>query len=89
MLKPKNQQVLVRPFPSDEVSDGGIIVPENCRSRNNRGTVVAVGEGTKKNPMQYSVGMVVHNVKDYGEPYIIDDVTHYLMHQSSILAFEN
>lgn len=89
MIKPKNQQVLVIPFPSDEETVGGIYVPESCRSRNNRATVVAVGEGTEKNPMKYKVGMVVHNIKDSGEPFIVGGETMYLMDQSCILAFEN
>lgn len=89
MIKPKNQQVLVLPFPSDEISDGGIIVPDSCRSRNNKATVIAVGSGTEKKPMQYKPGMVVHNIKDCGEPFILGIETYYLMDQSSILAFEN
>lgn len=89
MIKPKNQQVLVRPFPSDEMSDGGIIVPENCRSVNCKGTIVAAGSGTEKEPMRYAAGAVVHSIKDCGEPYIVGGETLYLMDQSSILGVEN
>lgn len=89
MIKPKNQQVLVRPFPSDEETVGGIYVPESCRERNNKATVVAAGSGTEKHPMQYKVGMVVHNIKDCGEPFVICGEILYLMDQSSILAIEN
>jgi co-chaperonin GroES (HSP10) len=89
MIKPLHQQVVVRPFPSDEVSDGGIFVPENCRTRNNKATVVSVGSGSDKRPMRFKPGMIIHNIKDSGMPIVIDEVTHYVIDQSYILATEN
>lgn len=89
MIKPLCQQVVIRPFPSDEISDGGILVPENCRTRNNKATVVSVGSGSEKRPMRFKPGMVVHNIKDSGMVVIINDITHYVIDQSYILATEN
>ena len=88
MIKPKNQQVLIRPFPADEITTGGILVPESCRERNNKATVVAVGAGTEKKPMRYAPGDVVHNIKDCGELFIVDHQDHFLIEQDWILAFE-
>lgn len=87
-IKPIRNQVLVRPFPSDDKSTGGIVVPESFRARNNRGEVVAVGEGTKKRPMIVKEGQVVYNVFEYGLPININGVIHYLMDQNALLCTE-
>lgn len=87
-MKPIRNQILIRPFPPDEKSEGGIIVPDSFKARNNRAQVVATGEGTKKRPMNVKVGQVVYNVFDYGLPVNISGVTHYLMDQNAILCTE-
>jgi len=88
MVKPIRNQVLIKPFPSDEKSTGGIFVPECFQARNNRGIVVATGEGTPKRPMVVKTGQVVYNVLDYGTPINIEGTMHYLMDQNALLCTE-
>jgi len=88
MMKPIRNNVLIKPFAPSEISEGGIFVPLSARKDNNRGTVVAVGNGTKDRPMQYKPGQVVYRVKDWGTPVEIEGEKHYLMDDSAILATE-
>jgi chaperonin GroES len=87
-MKPIRNNVLVKPFPPSEQSEGGIFVPLSVRKDNNRGTVIAVGNGTKGRPMQFKPGQVVYRVKDWGTPVEIKGENHYLMDDSAILATE-
>lgn len=87
-MKPIRNFVLVKPFPPDEVSEGGIFVPESARAENNKVHIVAVGEGTVKRPMNLKAGQVGYRVKDWGTPVEIEGEKHYLMDNSAIIAIE-
>lgn len=78
--------VLVKPCASDAISEGGIFIPESVQTRSNRGVIVSVGNGTKKEPMKLKEGMTVFNIFDCGEEIIIDGEKHYMMKQHDILA---
>lgn len=82
-------KILIKPFPSEEKSTGGIIVADGFRERNSKATIISVGNGTKKTPMRYKPGMVVFSVKDNGEEFIINGEKHYLIESSWILAILN
>jgi co-chaperonin GroES (HSP10) len=86
VIKPVRNNVLVKPFLKDETSKGGIIVPDSFRGESEKCLVVAVGEGTKKTPMQFKGGEVVFRVKEWGVPVIENGEQFYIMEQSSILA---
>jgi len=86
---PKFDQILIRPFSPDEISEGGIIVPESFQVRNNKARVIAVGVGTIKKPMFYKIGQTVYNIKDHGDEILIDGIMHYLIKADYILAYED
>lgn len=81
--------ILVKPFASDEVSKGGLIVPECYREVSNKVKVISVGTGTKKHPMRYKGGEVGYRIKDSGQEIIIEGEKHYIINQSWLLAIEN
>ena len=87
--KPLGSNILIRPFPSEEMSIGGIVVPGSFQVRNNKAEVVAVGSGSKKKPMQFKEGDLVYNIKDCGSELEIDGVKHFLIKDSYVLAYEN
>lgn len=87
-MKPIRNYVLVKPFPADEISEGGIFVPESARQESNKVHIVAVGNGTVKKPMNLKSGQTGFRVKDWGIPVEIDGETHYLMDNSAIIAIE-
>jgi chaperonin GroES len=44
-LKPLYDRVVVKPIEADEVSAGGIVIPDNAKEKPTKGEVIAVGEG--------------------------------------------
>jgi len=44
-LKPLYDRVVVKPIEADEVTAGGILIPDNAKEKPTKGEVVAVGEG--------------------------------------------
>ncbi len=86
--QPIRDKVLVRPFESDAITASGLEVPMSYRERNNKALVMAVGNGTKKEPMKYRNGMIVFNIKNCGDELLIGGEKHYLISQRDILAYE-
>lgn len=85
-MTPIKNQILVKPFPSDEVSEGGIFVPESARKTSHKMRIVKVGSGTKDKPMRLKEGQTAFRVKDWGTDVLIDGELHFLMEQDAILA---
>ncbi len=90
-MQPVRNNVLVKPFPGDEISLGGIYVPDSVRELSNKVTIVAVGNGTKDTPMKLKPGQVAYKMKSDGSEswcneFIINGVVHYLLNQDAILA---
>ena len=87
-MQPIRNYVLVKPFPPDEISEGGIFVPESARKESNKVHIVAVGNGTAKKPMNLKAGQVGYRVKDWGILIELEGEKHYLMDNSAIIAIE-
>lgn len=85
-MKPLRNKVLIRPFPPDEKSAGGIIVSEAHRAVSNKCEVIATGRGTEKLPMEFKPGDVVFRIQNCGEEYIIDGQKHFMVESNWILA---
>ena len=86
-MQPINSQILFKPDVPHETING-IYVPDSCRKTRDRGTIIAVGRGTEKQPMTLRAGQVGHRVHLWGTEVIIDGETHYLMDVNAILAVE-
>ncbi len=87
-MKPIRNNVLLKPFPSDEMSTGGIIIAESYREPSNKMEVIEVGNGTKEKPMRFRKGETVYRVKSWGDEILIDGQVHFLMSDDSIIATE-
>lgn len=85
---PVKENILIKPFAGDEISEGGIFVPLTVRKPSNKGIVIAVGSGSAKKPMQFKEGDRVFRVKDWGQEVLVNGELHYLMNQDAILALE-
>ena len=78
-----------------KVSDGklklssGIIIPENSQEKPQKGTVTAVGKGTKDNPTTVSVGDKVLYGKYAGTELKHDGEEFVIMKESDIFAIIN
>ncbi len=87
-MKPIRNQVLVKPFPAKETTDGGLFVPESVRKTSNKVLIVACGNGSPKKPMELKAGQTAFRVKDWGEEIEIYGEKHYLMDASAIIALQ-
>lgn len=87
-MQPLGQYILVKPFEANNVSEGGLIIPDSAKRVSNRVKIVAVGRGSRDKPMMLNKGQVGYRVKNWGDPVEINGELHYLMTQDSIIATE-
>jgi chaperonin GroES len=88
-MTPIRTQILFKPLPPDEVTEGGLYVPETARKVNNKGTIVKVGGGTANKPMLLKPGQKGIRVQDWGTEVILENELHFLMDMDAILTLEN
>ena len=89
MVTPIKNNVIVKPFPPDRTTEGGLIVPESAQKVSNKVKVVAVGGGTKTRPMTLKEGQTAFRVKDWGQEILINNDLHFIMDSSAVLAVES
>jgi chaperonin GroES len=85
-IKPLADRVLVQPAPAEEKTSGGIIIPDTAKEKPQKGTVIAVGEGTKDNPVTLKVGDNVLYGKYAGTELSFDGEDYLIMRESDIYA---
>ncbi|MDR1591643.1 MAG: co-chaperone GroES [Prevotellaceae bacterium] len=85
-IRPLSDRVLVKPAPAEEKTVGGIIIPDTAKEKPQRGTVEAIGGGTKDEPMVVKPGDSVLYGKYAGTELELDGVHYLIMRQSDILA---
>ena len=85
-VKPLSDRVLIEPVAAEEVTVGGIIIPDTAKEKPLRGTVKAVGNGTKDEAMVVKEGDLVLYGKYAGTELEIDGAKYLMMRQSDILA---
>lgn len=86
-MKPIRDFVLVKPFMADEITEGGLLIPEGFRERSSKAKVIAVGRGTSKIKMEAQKDDCIFHIKGAGEPVIVDNELHFLIRQNDILAY--
>ena len=85
-IKPLADRVLVKPAPAEEKTIGGIIIPDTAQEKPSRGTVVAVGQGTKDESMVLKAGDNVLYGKYAGTEVEVDGEKMLIMRQSDVFA---
>ena len=85
-IKPLSDRVLITPAEAEEVTVGGIIIPDSAKEKPLKGTVKAVGTGTKDEEMVVKVGDTVLYGKYSGTELEVEGVKYLMMRQSDILA---
>ncbi len=90
-IKPLSDRVVVEPAPADEVSKGGIILPDTAQEKPQFGKVVSIGPG-KASDTGATIAMTVKKGdkilygKYSGTEIIIDGTEYLIMRESYILA---
>ena len=85
-IKPLADRVLIKVSEAETTTESGIIIPDNAQEKPQKGRVIAIGRGTKENPITVKVGDTVlygkyagTELKHEGEEFII-------MRESDIFA---
>jgi chaperonin GroES len=90
-LKPLGARVVVEPIEQEEITAGGIVLPETAKEKPQRGTVVAVGPGDRDEDgdriaMDVKVGDVVLFAKYSGTEIKVDGKKLLILRESDLLA---
>jgi chaperonin GroES len=85
-IKPLADRVIIEPSAAEEKTAGGIIIPDTAKEKPSKGTVVAVGPGTKDNPITVKEGDVVLYGKYAGTEISFEDKDYLIMRESDIVA---
>ena len=85
-VKPLADRVLVEPAVAEQKTAGGIIIPDTAKEKPQKGSVVAVGNGKKDEPMTVKVGDQVLYGKYAGTEINVDGKDYLIMRESDILA---
>ena len=79
-------RVLVQPLEAETKTASGIIIPDSAKEKPQKGNVVAVGPGTKENPVTVKVGDTVLYGKYSGTELKLETNDYLIMRESDILA---
>lgn len=91
-MKPLSDRVIVKPSPAEEVTKGGIFLPDTAQEKPQKGEIVAVGAGKiaeesgKVIPMSVKVGDTVLYGKYSGTEIKFDGEEYLIMRESDIFA---
>jgi len=85
-IKPIADRVLVQATAAEEKTAGGIIIPDTAKEKPQKGTVIAVGNGKKDEPMTVKAGQTVLYGKYSGTEINIEGTDYLIMRESDILA---
>ncbi len=90
-LKPLGSRVVVEPIEQEEITAGGIVLPETAKEKPQKGKVLSVGPGErdedgKRIPMDVSPGDTVLFAKYAGTEIKIDGKKLLILKESDLLA---
>lgn len=85
-VKPLSDRVLVKPNPAEEMTAGGLFIPDTAKEKPLSGRVVAAGPGTADVKMEVKEGDEVLYGKYAGTELHIDGEDYLIMKQQDILA---
>ena len=91
-LKPLGGRVIIEPIEQEEVTAGGIILPETAKEKPQEGKVLAVGPGDRNEhtgervPMDLKVGDKILFAKYSGTEIKMDGRKLLILRESDILA---
>ena len=90
-IKPLHDRIVVKPIEAEELSAGGIVIPDNAKEKPTKGEVVAVGTGKvfdngQVRAMTVKVGDKVIYGQYAGSTYKADGVEYKVLREDDVLA---
>ena len=91
MLRPLGDRIVIKPGEAEEVTKGGIVLPDSAKKRPREGEVLAVGPGKlldngQRASMEISVGDVVVYTEYGGTEITVGDEDYVILDEGSVLA---
>lgn len=81
-MTPILKNILVKPYPPPEFTEGGLIVPDTVKKPSNKVFVVEVGNACTK----VKKGQSGFRVKGWGIEILIDNELHFIMNEAALIA---
>ena len=85
-IQPLADRVLLEPAAAETTTASGIIIPDNAKEKPQKGTIVAVGNGKKDEPLTVKGGDTVLYGKYGGTELKLEGKDYLMMRESDILA---
>jgi chaperonin GroES len=85
-ITPLADRVLIKPMEAETKTASGIFIPDSAKEKPQQGKVVAVGKGTKDEPMTVKVGDTVLYGKYAGTELKFDGADYLIMRENEIFA---
>ncbi|AGA78615.1 MULTISPECIES: co-chaperone GroES [Echinicola] len=85
-ITPLADRVLVEPAAAEEKTASGLYIPDTAKEKPQKGTVVAVGNGKKDEPLTVKVGDTVLYGKYAGTELSVEGADYLIMRESDIFA---
>ncbi len=90
-IEPLGDRVVIKPTPKEEVSKGGIVLPDTAKEKPQEGKIIAVGPGRLTDDgtriaMEVKKGDKVIYSKYAGTEFRLDDEELVIMREGDILA---
>ncbi len=83
---PLADRVIIQQAEAETTTASGIIIPDSAQEKPQKGTVIAVGKGTKDNPMTVKEGDSILYGKYAGNELKYNGSDYMIMKESDILA---
>ena len=85
-FRPLHDRVVVERLEAEEKTASGIIIPDSAKEKPQKGKIVAVGPGTKENPVTLKTGDIVLYGKYAGTELQHNGIDYLIMKESDIIA---
>lgn len=90
-IKPLGDRIVVQPSPREELTRGGIVLPDTAQEKSQEGTVIAVGPGRRSDagkliPLEVKEGDTVLYAKYGGTEVRLDETDYLILSERDILA---
>ncbi|MEX2593231.1 MAG: co-chaperone GroES [Anditalea sp.] len=85
-IQPLADRVLVEPAAAEEKTASGLYIPDTAKEKPQKGTVVAIGNGKKDEPLTVKVGDTVLYGKYSGTELTVGGNDYLIMREADIFA---
>ncbi|EPR70515.1 co-chaperone GroES [Cyclobacterium qasimii] len=85
-IQPLADRVLVEPAAAEEKTASGLYIPDTAKEKPQKGTVIAIGNGKKDEPLTVKVGDTVLYGKYAGTELSVEGADYLIMREADIFA---